>query len=196
MHGYWDPLPVARRLVAAVDREVFAGVWAERNWRNVPGPFYGAATDSMATGRLDAPHHIAYDDDFGGGFGTEFVYRQPMDEAETEAVVSAACLELYSGYGWDGDEHWTPATVREWWRDRSRVRGWALAIAADWGAATHPGWGSNGSVKFQGHYHDAARGHLDFAAYIDDGLERYLRNYAFWLDQRRPPRRGEALPML
>ncbi|MEU3563802.1 ferredoxin [Kitasatospora sp. NPDC006786] len=196
MHGYWDPLPVARRLVATAEREVFTGVWAERNWRNVPGPFYGAATDSMATGRLDAPHHIAYDDDFGGGFGTEFVYRQPMDEAETEAVVSAACLELYSGYGWDGDEHWTPATVRAWWRERSRVREWALAIAADWGAATHPDWGSNGSVKFQGHYHDAARGHLEFVAYIDDGLETYLRSYIFWLDQRRPPHRGEALPTL
>ncbi|MFJ2194270.1 hypothetical protein ACIOJE_41125, partial [Kitasatospora sp. NPDC087861] len=98
--------------------------------------------------------------------------------------------------GWDGDDHWTPGTVREWWRDRSRVREWALAIAADWGAATHADWGRNGSVKFQGHYHDAARGHLDFAAYIDDGLETYLRNYTFWLDQRRPPRSWEALPTL
>jgi hypothetical protein len=198
LHGYWDPLPTARRLVSGEDPawKVFSGVWAERNWRNVPGPFYGAATDSMATGRLDAPRHIAYDDDYGGGFGTEFVYRQPGNEAETEDVVSAARLELYSGYGWDGDDHWTPATVRAWWRDRARVRAWALAIAADWGAATHPDWGSNGSDEFQGHYHDAAQGHLDLVAYIDDGLEAYLRAYAFWLDQRRTPRPGEALPVL
>ncbi|MFF3325752.1 ferredoxin [Streptomyces sp. NPDC002889] len=198
MHGYWDPLPTARRVVTAAEptREVFSGIWAERNWRNVPGPFYGAATDSMAIGRLDAPHHIAYDDDFGGGFGTEFVYRQPVNESETEAVVSAACLELYSGYGWDGDDHWTPATVRAWWLDRGRVREWALTIAADWGAGTHPGWGSNGSAEFHGHYHDAAQGHLDFVAYIDDGLEEYLRSYVFWLDQPRAPCRGEALPVL
>ena len=198
MHGYWDPLPTARRIVAAlaVKRDIFEGVWTERNWRNVPGPFYGAATDSLAIGRLDAPHHIAYDDDIGGGFGTEFVYRQPTDEAETEAMVSGALIETYSGYGWDGDDHWTPASVRAWWRDRGRVREWALAIAADWGADTHPEWGSNGSVKYRRHYQDAARGHLDFVAYIDDGLEAYLRGYAFWLDQRRPPRPGEALPAL
>ncbi|MFF7979635.1 hypothetical protein ACFZDK_10925 [Streptomyces sp. NPDC007901] len=86
-----------------------------------------------------------------------------MSETATEAVVSAACLELYSGYGWDGDDHW--------------------------GAGTHPGWGSNGSAQYQAHYHDAAQGHLDFVAYIDDGLQAYLRGYTFSLDQRRPPRR-------
>ncbi|WP_405904958.1 ferredoxin [Streptomyces sp. NBC_00828] len=198
MRGYWDPLPTARRLVAAVEstREVFSGVWVERNWRNVPGPFYGAATDSMMLGRVDAPHHIAYDDDLGDGFGTEFVYRQPGNGAETEAMVGAAQLELYSGYGWDGDDHWTPAAVRAWWRDRGRVRDWALAIAADWGADTHPDWGINGSAQYRPHYHDAAQGHLDFVAYIDDGLETYFRGYVFWLDKRRAPRRWEALPVL
>ncbi|MFD8075701.1 ferredoxin [Streptomyces sp. NPDC059718] len=198
MHAHWDPLPTARRLLAAEepDREVFTGVWADRNWRNVPGPFYGAATDSMATGRLDAPRHIAYDDDLGGGFGTEFVFRQPVDEAETEALVAAARLELYSGYGWDGDEHWTPDLVRAWWRDRGRVREWAVAIAADWGADAHPGWGDNAALRYRPHYQDAIRGHRDFVAYLDDGLETYLRGYVLWLDLRRPRRRWEALPRL
>ncbi|CAM5435811.1 ferredoxin [Streptomyces tanashiensis] len=36
----------------------------------------------------------------------------------------------------------------------------------------------------------------DFIAYIDDGLETYLRGYLFWLEQRREPRGGEALPRL
>ncbi|MFE6872623.1 hypothetical protein ACFVFS_39535 [Kitasatospora sp. NPDC057692] len=42
---YWDPLPTARRLLAE-DRclDQFGGLWRERNWRNVPGPFYGADT--------------------------------------------------------------------------------------------------------------------------------------------------------
>lgn len=49
--------------------QLFTGVWEQRNWRNVPGPFYAGETDSTATGRLDAPDRIAYDDDLGGGFG-------------------------------------------------------------------------------------------------------------------------------
>ncbi|MGW1117850.1 hypothetical protein ACWD5B_12185 [Streptomyces tanashiensis] len=54
--------------------QLFTGVWEQRNWRNVPGPFYAGETDSMAMGRLDAPGHIAYDDDLGGGYGSEFIY--------------------------------------------------------------------------------------------------------------------------
>ncbi|GGN63053.1 hypothetical protein GCM10011579_030910 [Streptomyces albiflavescens] len=77
--------------------------------------------------------------------------------------------------------------------NRGLGREWGLAIAADWGADTHPAWGSSGSTQFQGHYHDAAQGHLDFVPYIDDGPEQYLRGYVFWLDQRRAPRSGEAL---
>ncbi|WP_328781709.1 hypothetical protein OIE52_25540 [Streptomyces canus] len=37
-------------------------------WRNVSGPFYGAATDSTMLGRLDALRQISYADDPGGGF--------------------------------------------------------------------------------------------------------------------------------
>ncbi|MEU6354958.1 ferredoxin [Streptomyces sp. NPDC047072] len=195
MRGHWDPLPTARRLLPRPD--VFTGTWSERNWRNVPGPFYGATTDSMMLGRTDAPRHICYDDDLGGGFGAEFVHRQPVTEAETADLVSAASMEPYGGYGWDGDEHWTPETVREWWRDRGRVREWALATAADWSADTHPDWGDNAADRYRDHYLDAARGHRDFAAYIDDGgLEGYLRGYVFWLDHRRAPRRWERLPKL
>lgn len=199
MIGYWNPLPAARRVVESLGEQaeqLFTGAWEQRNWRNVPGPFYAGDTDSMAIGRLDAPEHIAYDDDLGGGFGSEFVYRQPVNEHETAAVVHGCRLELYRGYNWDGDDHWTAGTVRDWWRDRARVRDWAVAIAADWGADTHPHWGFNADPRYLGHYHDAARGHRDFIAYIDDGLESYLRGYLFWLEQRREPRDGEPLPRL
>ncbi|WP_455358671.1 ferredoxin [Streptomyces sp. SYSU K21746] len=188
MTAYWNPLASARRIVEAAGRDCFTGNWAERNWRNVPGPFYGAATDSMAIGRLDAPDHIAYDNDFGDGFGTEFVYRQPVNETEVESLVSAAQLELYSGYAWDGDEHWTVAAVRDWWRNRGRVRAWAVDLAAEWSENTHP--------QFRGHYHDAAQGLRDYVTYIDGGLASYLRGYHFWLSDSREPRDGEALPEL
>ncbi|MGW4727201.1 hypothetical protein [Streptomyces sp. S1] len=199
MTGYWNPLPTARRVVEDVGEkaeELFTGVWEQRNRRNVPGPFYAAETDSLALGRREAPDHIAYDDDLGGGFGFEFVYRQPVDAYQTENLIHGCRLELYRGYNWDGDDHWTVEAVRDWWRDRGRVREWAVAIAADWGADAHPHWGFNADPAYLPHYHDAARGHRDFVAHIDDGLEDYLRGYLFWLEQRREPRDGEALPHL
>ena len=196
MIGYWDPLPTVRRLLDEPAERIFTGRWEQRNWRNVPGPFYAGETDSMAVGRLDAPRHVCYDDDLGGGCGTEFIYRQPVDEHETAAVLGACRMELYAGYNRDGDDHWTVASVRDWWRDRGRVREWAVAIAADWGADAHPHWGFNADPAYLSHYHDAARGHRDFIAYLDDGLDSYLRGYLFWLDQRREPRPGEHTPRL
>ncbi|MEU8659768.1 hypothetical protein [Actinoplanes philippinensis] len=197
MIGYWDPLPTARRLVDEDEAgKLFQGRWEQRNWRNVPGPFYAGETDSMALGRLDAPDHICYDGDRGNGTASEFVYRQPVHEAETADLISGCRLETWSGYQWDGDDHWTVAGVREWWRDRGRVREWAVTIAADWSKDGHPEWGFAGGPEYVPHYLQAARGHRDFIAYLDDGLGAYLRGYLFWLDQRRAPRPGEALPLL
>ncbi|WP_405790330.1 ferredoxin [Streptomyces sp. NBC_00029] len=183
--AYWDPLPTARALAAADARfPVFQGRWADRNWRNVPGPFYGADTDCMMMGRLEAPHHIAYDGE------REFVFRQPVTAEETGAFVHGAGLELYTAYACDGDDHWTVESVRDWWADRGRVREWAVAIGAGW-AAYDP------ESPYSGHYREAAQGHRDFVAYIDDGgLEAYLRGYLFWLEHLFEPGPGQALPAL
>ncbi|WP_263974182.1 hypothetical protein [Streptomyces albicerus] len=35
-----------------------------------------------------------------------------------------------------------------------------------------------------------------YAAYLDDGLDSYLRGYLFWLIEKREPRTGEPLPTL
>jgi len=188
MSAYWNPMPSARQLIETTTRNVFSGVWAERNWRNVPGPFYGAATDSMALGCSEAPGHIVFDDDFGGGFGREFIYRQPVNVGEVEAVVNVASIETYSGYGWDGDDHWSADEVRDWWRDRERVRVWAVELATDWGSDPYP--------KYLGHYRDAANALRDYVAYIDNGLRDYLRGYMFWLNEHREPDDGETLPQL
>ncbi|MEV7585838.1 ferredoxin [Streptomyces erythrochromogenes] len=181
--AYWDPVPHARRITTTgTGSPVFTGVWAERHWLNVPGPFYGANTDTMEFGRAFAPRHVAYDCEH------EFVYRQPVTAIETEHLVEAARIEPYSGYACDGDDHWTAGSVRDWWRDRGRVRAWALAAAQEREAEEDP--------RYRGHHEDAARGHRDFVAHIDDGLEAYLRGYLFWLDQRREPRPDEPLPRL
>lgn len=188
MITYWNPLPTARRLVDTDTYAPFSGSWVERKARNIPGPFYAATTDSLQAGRLDAPGHIAYDNDLGDGYGWEFVYRQPVNETETEALVCGARLDLYRGYGWDGDDHWTVETVRDWWNERGEIREWAFGLAADWAGNAHP--------KYHGHYHDAALGLREFGAFIDDGLEQYLRGYMFWLAEGCEPQAGEPAPGL
>jgi hypothetical protein len=92
MTGYWDPLPTARRLAKDDNFPCYTGRWEDRNWRNVPGPFYGAETDSLDIGWLDGPDHVTYDGE------REFVYRQPTTQAQ--AMSSAAhCDYEEDGHG-------------------------------------------------------------------------------------------------
>jgi hypothetical protein len=96
------------------------GRWEERSWLNVPGPFYGAETDTCATGRLAAaPSNVLYTDD-----GQEFIWKQPQNPEQVSAVLDAAYQDPFSGYAWDGDDHWTVDLVRQWWAERGRVRDW------------------------------------------------------------------------
>ncbi|MFD9595186.1 hypothetical protein ACFWA9_20875 [Kitasatospora sp. NPDC059973] len=184
---YWDPLPTARRLLTDqphLDR--FSGHWDERNWRNVPGPFYGADTDSLQLGRRDAPFHLAHDDDHGPFSGREFVYRQPVGAAQTRDLLDG-CTLGHGGFAMDGDDHWTVPAVREWWQERGRVREWAVEAADRW---------SRARGEHREHYRDAAGGLRDYIAHLDHGLEEYLRGYLLWLAERRPRRPGESLPLL
>lgn len=191
---YWDPIPTVR---ACVTGEPLPGhaqwvpaysppwgawpdAWAQRDWRNVPGPFYGAGTDTCWVGREVAPAHVLYNDDFGD----EFVYRQPCDAEETYRVIAAAFQDPMAGYQCDGDERWTPELVRQWWSERGRVREWARALDRKW------------SVSTRADEREAAAGARDYVAHIDLGLADHLRGYLFRLGEGRPARQGEALPGL
>ncbi|WP_331766778.1 ferredoxin [Embleya sp. NBC_00896] len=171
--AYWDPLPTARSLTDSIGN----GRWEDRSWLNVPGPFYTGATGATGVGPSgpeSAPRHV-----LSGDGTTEFVYRQPRTPHEVYTLVGTAGYEPLAGYAWDGDEHWTPAAVREWWAGRARVRAW---IRGELAAPTT-------SVN--------ARSSLrEFAGHLDEGLEDYLRGYVFWLIAGREPGRGEALPAL
>ncbi len=164
--AYWDPLPAARTLTDAVGN----GSWAARSRLGVPGPFYAGETDTGLNGPYYLPEHVLSDD------GQEFVHRQPGNPRELAGLVEVAHDETLGGYGWDGDRHWTPAAVRAWWARRAEVRAWIAAeLAAD---RNDP---------------DALRA---YAAYLDGGLEAYLRGYLFWLLEGREPGLGEPLPRL
>ncbi|MEV7174936.1 ferredoxin [Streptomyces sp. NPDC093224] len=194
MTPYWDPMPTVRTCeegrplpglaewVPAYNHswDTWPDAWQERNWRNVPGPFYGAATDTCWVGRGVAPDHILYDDEYG----LEFVYRQPRTPEETYRVMAAAWQDPMAGFACDGDERWTPELVREWWRDRGRVREWAAALERNW------------SVSDREAEREAACGARAYVAYIDDGLAEHLRGYLFWLTEHRTPAPGAPLPNL
>ncbi|MFJ8045594.1 ferredoxin [Kitasatospora sp. NPDC096147] len=190
--GYWDPVPAARAGGArpvpealrsperAYPEAYLTGRWEERNWRNVPGPFYGAGTDTCGAGPSAAPGHVLCDED-----GREFVHRQPRNAAEVDRLLLAAWRDPFDGYGWDGDRHWTPDSVRGWWHDRGRLREWATGPAGEWSAC------SDG-----GHRAAAATGLRGLVSYLDDGLEGDLRRYLYWLAEGRSPGPAERLPGL
>ncbi|MCM1968950.1 MULTISPECIES: ferredoxin [unclassified Streptomyces] len=191
---YWDPIPAVRDLVGhplpqwapgagPVRRDWSAAApdgWEKRDWRSVPGPFYTAGTDTCWTGRMCAPAHVMYDDDYG----QEFVYRQPRTAAQVRDLVCAGECDPLGAYGGNGDAHWTPELVRGWWRERGRVREWAAALERSWSVSDGP------------YEREAAGGARAYVAHIDGDLAGYLRGYLFWLEEHRPARPGEALPVL
>ncbi|MCX4908875.1 hypothetical protein [Streptomyces sp. NBC_00878] len=63
-----------------------------------------------------------------------------------------------------------------WWAQREAIRAWIASELAD--DQNEP---------------EALRA---YAAYLDDGLEEYLRGYVFWLTEKREPPMGEPLPTL
>jgi hypothetical protein len=45
--------------------------------------------------------------------GHGFVWRQPRNDAETLNLMTDCSSDPLSGFGWNGDQHWTPNLVRE-----------------------------------------------------------------------------------
>lgn len=93
--------------------------WDSRAFLTVPGLVWTVDSDTCMTGRVEAPRNIAYDE-----LGREFVFRQPIDEAELAAIMSADSNEIFACYRFDGLERWTKASVEAWLADRHVIAGW------------------------------------------------------------------------
>ncbi|GIG58263.1 hypothetical protein Lfu02_26350 [Longispora fulva] len=161
MEALWDPASG----LSDADRAHFSNLWDSRCALNVPGPFYTGETDTCWTGRLVAPDNVLY----GGEYFTEYIFRQPRGADEVQGVMEAARLDPFAGYACDGNDHWTPPSVRAWWESRS----WVIdsvteslrVLESEERAASR----------------DAAEGARQFLAYIGTGLEDDLRAYAVLL---------------
>jgi len=152
-------------LAAADLVDVFQGQFSQINPMNVPGPLYGAETDTCTTGPDAAPFNVLLDQS-----GQEFVFKQPSNAIEFRDILCAAIVECFSGYGCDGDAHWRLSTIREWWRNRDQRE-----------TNIHEGFGDPSSVRS---CREGFRG----------TLIPYLRIYGFFVENGRVPVDADALP--
>jgi hypothetical protein len=193
--GYWDCRGAANQAVEEFlhglkrsrflhpepPSEWFAGVWSERHRFNVPGPFYGAETDTCCCGPLEAPDNVLVDD-----LGMEFIWRQPQDPAQLTQVISAAWCDPFSGYGWDGDAYWTTEAIRDWWADRGEISEWVDRQLRDrtlTSSAYSQDRATTASLR-------------QFRSYFSTSLDSDLREYLFFVEEHRSASDGELLPLL
>src|SRR5262245_48586915 len=64
--------------------EHFTQNFANRNPLNIPGPIYGAETDTCLTGPFEAPRNVLVDKN-----GQEFVFKQAASTEELRDLLSA-----------------------------------------------------------------------------------------------------------
>ena len=62
----------------------------------------------------------APDNDIIDANGCEYVFKQPADYYEFLCVLNAA-VEVFDSYSSNGNEYWTYAACKEWWRDRTSL---------------------------------------------------------------------------
>ena len=182
---YWSPLETARNIVEGWGDagDLSTGTeqkWADKNWLNVPGPFYTGETDDGMNGPVYAPGLILC----GGEYGMEFIYHQPSSPREVGLLLEAAWGDPMGGYAWDGDERWTPELIRTWWEGRARVSEWIVAERKRC---------SESSNQLD---RDAIPYLRRFAVSLGSDLECYLRGYTFRLLEGRDPEPDEQLPLL
>jgi hypothetical protein len=156
---------------AATDRasvgisSIFQSAFDKRHPFNLPGPFYGAETDTCETGPAEAPTNVLMDRK-----GQEFVCKQPNNEEELRDIISAALCECFSGYGADGDFHWNLRLIRQWWRSRTDLLAQVSYLSGDPGSITN------------------------WRRLLSGEGEQYLRVHTFLVEERRLPAEADPLP--
>jgi hypothetical protein len=90
--------------------------WSTKGILNFPGPFYTGQTDSCGTGIIEAPQNIIFDENF-----SEYVMIQPRNKIELMQLWNAGNTEVFGSYHCDGNKHWTPKLVKEWWQNKQEI---------------------------------------------------------------------------
>jgi len=176
----WSPQS-ARAILPQVH---LAGDWADKYWKNIPGPFYSTRLNSRSLAAFQAQgdaSNIAWDEE------CEFVWRQPGNDLELSAVLDAIGRDETLSYQGDGNSRWTRELVRLWWAERARLVNLTraqLRELPDDRQAYREG-------RRVGADHALLREMLRF---ILGEAETYLRKYCYFLEERREPGASVALP--
>lgn len=162
----------------------FCNSWPNKYWKNIPGPFYSTTPNLMSLNVAhEAQGHIFYDET------CEFYWRQPYTYCEYEQCLWAMCCDEIDSYGIDGNEHWTPQLVAEWWGRRGELLDWASGLKASAGENDCEFWGRFSEMSDREYL---AR----YIEFIEDEAEEYLRSYIFMLAEGRAAQSGDSLPMI
>jgi hypothetical protein len=86
------------------------GDFKEVNWLNTPGPIYTTYTDNCGTGQVEASNNVGGDEDYH-----EIIFKQPFSRQELKETLTAAAVDPYGAYYFDGNQNWNAENVLEWW---------------------------------------------------------------------------------
>ncbi len=99
-----------------VDLDMSGSFWEEKEILNFPGPFYTGETDTCATGIIEAPKNVIFNN-----YCQEFVMIQPRNKLELIELSNAGAVEVFGAYYCDGNQHWTTQGVKDWWKVKDDI---------------------------------------------------------------------------
>lgn len=79
------------------------------NWLNTPGSIYTSYTDNCGTGQVEAMNNVGGDEDYH-----EVIFKQPLNEQELKEILTAASIDPYDAYYFDGNKNWTSKLIIDW----------------------------------------------------------------------------------
>jgi hypothetical protein len=102
------------------------GGFKEISWLNTPGPIYTTCTDNCGTGQVEAMNNVGGDEDYH-----EIIFKQPLTKQELKETLTAAAIDPYGAYYFDGNENWTEEQIIEWWEESDKRIEYILALYRD-----------------------------------------------------------------
>lgn len=110
--GRVDKTSLQEYLPDFVDNWSFIGYgdFEQINWLNTPGPIYTTITDNCGTGQPAAMNNVGGDEDY-----REIIFKQPFTRQELEDTLTAACIDPFGAYYFDGNIHWSKELIIKWW---------------------------------------------------------------------------------
>jgi hypothetical protein len=117
----------------------------------------------------------------------EFVWRQPIIPGAYSACLRAMYCDEVGSYAVDGNRHWTPELVREWWSRTPELLVWAEnhLLRKDDPVAFKQGYDVTDKTIFR-----------EYVRFLKYDAEEYLSSYIFLLLEGRPVKSGDPLPSL